>query len=460
MKTLVRIFFLLSFSIVFRYTYGQDTISGTVKDASDGVPLIGVNIRVEAFEDLGTVTDDKGNYSILVPKEAERLIFTYTGYQSREVLVSECRGQTITLSISATFLDEVVVVGYGTSTRSDISGSVSKVKKEVIEGVPVNSLEATLQGQAAGVFVSSGSGKLGQNIDVRIRGAASINASLEPLYVMDGMVINSKDQVSLGHPRMNPLADINFNDIESVEILKDASAAAIYGSRASNGVVIITTKKGIKNDTRISLDMNSGWSSPTRKRNWLNATQYLELWDEAFTNVADESGLVDGFSKEEWKDFVIRGWRDGYNTDWEELMFNPDAGQKQVQLNISGGNDKTTFYLSGGYTDQASIVKLNSFERLSGRINLSHQANKKLDFGMKMSLSRTYRELTPTDPNFVSPGSIISQSPAQPLYDPVDSDELFTDVLYPHFLFYEGNTDVTKFNKSFNESYNFAHPFL
>lgn len=447
-NTFTKISCLVWFSFYFQLGYSQQTISGFVIDKGDNLPLIGVAIQVKGFENIGTFTAVDGSYNIEIPQEAEKLIFSYTGYQGREIPILECNNKEVTLGVSATFLDEVMVVGYGTISRADISGSVSKVKREDIEGTPVNSLESTLQGQAAGVFITGSSGKLGQNIDVRIRGTASINASLEPLYVMDGMVISSGDQSSLIHPRLNPLADINFNDIESIEILKDASAAAIYGSRASNGVVIITTKKGMKNNTRFNLDMNVGWSGPTRKRKWLNGPQYLELWDEAFANVANPDGILFGSSGEQWKDDNIPGWRDGYDTNWEDLMYNSDAGQKQLQLSIAGGNDKTTFYLSGGYTDQTSIVILNSFERISGRLNLTHQANSKLNFGMNMSLARTFQNVTPSDPSFASPGSTIAQSPAQPLYDPADSTstELFANTLYPHGLFYIDNTDVTNVN--------------
>ena len=441
-----RVYCFLLFSIFLQLGYGQQTISGFVKDKGDASPLIGATIQVKGHEQFGTITEIDGSYSIQIPKEAETLIFSYAGYQSREIPTIDCDNKEVTLAVSATFLDEVVVVGYGTIARADITGSVAKVKKEEIASARVNSLESALQGQAAGVFITANSGKLGQNIDVRIRGTASINASLEPLYVMDGMVINSSDQISLGHPRLNPLADINFNDIESIEILKDASAAAIYGSRASNGVIIITTKRGMTNATRINLDMNVGWSGPTRKRKWLNASQYLELWDEAFDNVANSDGQLFGQTGEQWKDNWLPGWRDGYDTNWEDLIYNPDAGQRQVQLSVAGGNDKTTFYISGGYTDQTSIVILNSFERISGRLNLFHQANPKLDFGMNMSLARTFQYITPSDANFAAPTSNAAQSPAQPLYDPIDPNELFTNTIYFNSQLYIDNSEITYVN--------------
>lgn len=429
-----------------QFLFAQQIVSGIIYDKGDDTPLVGVTIVVKGQEKFGTHSDTDGSFTLRLPENASTIVFSYIGYQPKEVPVEACQNASIRLAVSAISLDEVLVVGYGTKPRSDMTGSVSRINKEVIEDTPVNSLESLLQGRAAGVFVTNESGKLGFNIDVRIRGTASINASVQPLYVVDGMVINSQDQLTYNNPRLNPLTDLNFNDIESIDILKDASAAAIYGSRASNGVVMITTKKGRARKTQIELDMNVGWSQPTIKRKWLNADQYLELWDEAFANVANSDGQLSGQTAEEWKDERLEGWRDGNNTNWEDLMYNPDAGQKQVQFNISGGNDKTTFYVSGGYTDQTAIIILNNFERLSGRINLTHQVNDRLDFGTNLSLSRTLLEEVPVDWDIAAPGELIAQSPVQPLYDPNNPDEIFTNTPYFHAWNYVGNVDLQSTN--------------
>lgn len=427
--------------LVQQFLFSQQTVSGFIYAKGDNTPLAGVTIIVKNEEKIGTTSGTDGSYTLVLPKNAKTLVFSNIGYQSKEMPVEECKKTVIRLTVSAISLKEVLMIGYGTQMRSDMTGNVSRINHEDIESMPVNSLESLMQGRAAGVLVTNESGKLGFNVDVRIRGTASINASVQPLYVVDGVVINSQDQVTFSNPRLNPLADINFNDIESIDILKDASAAAIYGSRASNGVVIINTKKGKARATQIELDMNTGWSQPTIKRKWLNADQYLELWDEAFANVSNVNGRLFGQIGEDWKDNWLEGWRDGNDTNWEDLIYNPDAGQKHLQLNISGGNDKTTFYVSGGYSDQTAIIILNDFKRMSGRMNLTHQVNDRLDFGMNMSLSRTVLGEVPVDSDFAAPGSLIGQSPVQPLYDPNNPNEVFTNTFYFHAWNYVGNVD-------------------
>ena len=437
MKYALCLFFLL----LHQSTIAQRMASGLVVDDGDNTPLIGANIMVAGFEHLGTITDLEGKFQLDVPEEAVTLLISFTGYQTEEIPIEACQNASIGLAVSATLLNEVLVTGYGTQVRSDLTANISKIGNEDIENIPVNSLESVIQGRTAGVFVTNESGKLGFNADVRIRGTSSINASVQPLYVIDGMVINSQDQVAYNNSRLNPISDLNIHDIESIHILKDAAAAAIYGTRASNGVIIITTKKGSSNKSYIELDMNYGWSDPTIKRKWLNGPQYLDLWNEAFDNVADENGLVFGSSSDEWKDRWLEGWRDGNDTNWEDLMYKPNAGQKHVQLGISGGNEKTSFYVSGGMTDQTSIVILNDFERISGRLNLTHRMNDRFEFGMNLSLTRTVLEEPPVDWDFASPGGLIAQSPLQPLYDPENPNEIFTNTVYFHAWNYVGNVD-------------------
>src|SRR5215210_5008812 len=226
----------------------QTRISGRVIDAKTNAPVSGATVSVKNNTNISTATAEDGSFSINAPANA-RLVVSFIGYKRIELAASAASAPIRLLQGEAT-LNEVVVVGYGTSLRRDITGSVAKVSARDINNTPVTSFESAIQGRASGVFVQQQNGKVGQGINIRIRGASSISAGNEPLYVVDGIPLTSDNLSSSGSPT-NALADININDIESIEILKDASSAAIYGSRASNGVVIITTKKGKAGSSKI-----------------------------------------------------------------------------------------------------------------------------------------------------------------------------------------------------------------
>src|SRR5690606_5030555 len=224
----------------------QNRVSGTVRDSDTGETLPGVNVVVKDRTARGTVTDMEGNYSIQVEAQTT-LVFSFVGYVTAEYPVGNQSTLDSELALDTEQLDEVVVIGYGSVRKSDLTGSVSSVKATEIKAVPVTSFDQALQGRAAGVQVVQTTGAPGGETNIRIRGTSSINASSEPLYVIDGMLINSNnDEMSIGGrgPRIGALSTINPNDIESIEVLKDASATSIYGSRGANGVILITTKKG------------------------------------------------------------------------------------------------------------------------------------------------------------------------------------------------------------------------
>ncbi|MEM6700889.1 MAG: TonB-dependent receptor plug domain-containing protein, partial [Bacteroidota bacterium] len=381
---------------------------------------------------IGTITDTDGKFTLPLSEDIQTLSISYTGYETQETAVTGRTYIDVQLRPSTTELEELLVVGYGTQARSDVSGSIAQIKEETIENTPVVSLEEALQGQAAGLFISSKTGKLGSKLNVNIRGITSINAGSEPLYVVDGVLVNSQEQMLSSSPLINPLSNLDLNDVASVEILKDASAAAIYGSRASNGVIIINTKQGQAGKTRIELDIQKGWSAPTRKREWLNAEQYLELWDEAFNNVAAPDGTVRGWTAEDWKNNFLPEWDQGHDTNWEEVMYNENAGLQRVSLNISGGNKSTKFYISGGYQDQVGTIVTDELRRISTRINLDHQVSSMLGIGVNLSLSRNINPYLASDNSFFNPGQIIAIPPVQPLFDPKNQEELFTNTLYPN----------------------------
>lgn len=256
----------------------QSQISGKVTDIN-GLPLPGVSVKVKN-SNLGTSTGNDGLYSITLPKGFTTLIFSSVGFEDKEIIPSGTTIIDIILTASVKNLNEVVVVGYGTRLKRDVTSSVAKVTSKEFQNLPLPTFEQALQGRASGVYINTGSGKLGQALNIRVRGISSISANQQPFVVIDGVPIVNQAIGSDDEPD-NPLATINPDDIESIEVLKDASSAAIYGSRASNGVLLITTKSGKQGKTHLNVGFYTGWSTPTKKRDFLNAAQYRELFDSA-----------------------------------------------------------------------------------------------------------------------------------------------------------------------------------
>ncbi|MXV51293.1 SusC/RagA family TonB-linked outer membrane protein [Pedobacter sp. HMF7647] len=420
-------------------------ITGKVTDAKDGSELPGVSIVVQEIPGLGTQTNASGSYSLSVPANAKNLVFRYISYQQKTVSITSTV-INVKLESEQKQLSEVVVVGYGTQIRQNLTGSVAKVNSREIENQPVQSFESAIQGKAAGVVVSSGSGKVGQGIAIRVRGSSSVTAGNQPLYVVDGIPITS---VSVGDAvnfdPSNPLADINPNDIESIEVLKDASASAIYGSRASNGVILITTKKGKSGKTVFTLDYFTGISKPAVKRDFLNSQQYVELFEEAAVNggkydfandienfgpAANEQEAIDAYTQylEDNFDAFSAGtdWRNAVvNTNWQDEQFRSSAGNSQYEISATGGNEKTRFFTSGAYSNQEGILIQNAFKRISGRLNLDHSATDKLSLGVNLNLARSRNDRVANDNSFSTPGQLVALPPIQPVIDP-STNELST----------------------------------
>jgi TonB-linked SusC/RagA family outer membrane protein len=272
---------LLDYPVIF-----DRQVSGNVV-SDNGSPLAGVNVVVKETT-RGTVTDINGNFTINLPEMGGTLVFTSVGYLKKEVKVIDQKIIKVSLSQQNKALDEVVVIGYGTARKSDLTGSISSIKSDDLKKVQITSFDQALQGRAAGVQVTQLSGKPGAETSIRIRGTSSINAGNEPLYVIDGMLISSDGaDLSTGvtrGPRISPLASINPNDIESIEILKDASATAIYGSRGANGVVLITTKRGHSGGASTSFDVYQGIQQISHKVDVLDAEQFANLVNDAKLN--------------------------------------------------------------------------------------------------------------------------------------------------------------------------------
>lgn len=405
---------LLLFSCI-SFVFAQNrVITGKVTDQKDGSPLPGVSVTVKGAAGIGTQTDIGGAYKLSVPATAKVLIFNFIGYTPLEVSINNTTINA-SLSVDAKQLNEVVVVGYGTQSRASLTGSVSKIKGADIENIPVPSLESAIQGRAPGVYIQAQNGKLGQGIQVRIRGASSVSAGNQPLYVVDGLPI-TVDDFSTNGASTNPLVDLNQNDIESIDVLKDASAAAIYGSRASNGVVLITTKKGKAGDTKVTYNEYYGFSKPTRKREFLNAEQYVTLLRLAGAAGGYSTASVEARLKryaagsDNYKTYAV-------NTDWQNEI-TQHAPVQNYNLVLSGGTEKTKFYISGTYNNQKGFLIGNAINQYSLRTNISNQANKWLEVGANLSVSRTKNYRLSNDDQFSTPEQIVALSPITPVIDP------------------------------------------
>jgi TonB-dependent starch-binding outer membrane protein SusC len=357
-------------------------ISGVVTD-KNGATIIGASVRVVGLN-TGTMTDINGNFSLNTPTDGV-LHVSYIGYVTEKVPVNEQTKFNISLGEDIKLLDEVMVVGYGTIKKSDLTGSVSKVTLENVGEKAATSVEQLLQGQVSGVQITSNTGAPGGGITFSIRGTTSISGSNQPLIVLDGYPIdtdNSSQKTSGGSqsgyleqlPADNALANINPGDIESVEILKDASATAIYGSRASNGVVMITTKRGKQGKDRVDYNFRTDISELREKIDVLGTSDYLNYSNEAFIN----SGKNPAFNESQMQEYLKT------NTNWQDLIYR-SAYSKNHQLNISGGDKKLKYALSLGYLNQEGVVKNSSYDRGSIRVNLDREINSKLKFGLNMS---------------------------------------------------------------------------
>ncbi len=418
----------------------ERTITGKVVASEDGATLPGVNVVIKGTTN-GTVTDSNGVYRLAAPASADVIIFSFIGFQTQEVQIGSRTVIDVTMGADVQQLNEVVVVGYGTQIKQDLTGNIASLKGDDVKNIPVPNFTQALQGRAAGVFVESESGRVGEGIKVRIRGSGSLTASNEPLYVVDGIPINTASLTSAQNGTSanngSALSSINFNDIESFEILKDASAAAIYGSRAANGVVLITTKRGKAGKTNINANVQYGFNSPTNSsRGFLNSEEYIAYFREAATNGAiydyNRNGNPDGYASEQEAidDYVgfVEGrftrysghsdWRTlQTNTNWEKEAFKSNPMVKIVNLSASGGTDKTKFFVSGEYTNQDGILIGNKFDRISTRVNLDQEVSKIFKMGMNMSMARTVTGRVTQDNDFGTPMQIVALAPITPIRD-------------------------------------------
>lgn len=379
------LFFMLSALISVQAMAQTITITGKVTDSRDGEGLPGATVKVEGAGG-GTATDFDGNYTVKCSPNA-KLIFSMIGYQNQTVAVNGRTTINVSMRDDEKLLDEVVVVGYGTMKKSDLSGSSVSLGEKAVKGSIITSLDQSLQGRAAGVTAVSTSGAPGTSSSIRVRGTATINANAEPLYVIDGVIVQSGGQSgsdyglgdALGNgsvSTISPLSTIDPADIVSMEILKDASATAIYGAQGANGVVLITTKRGKAGEAKFSYNGMAAWSRQTKRLDMMNLREYAGYYND-FVSVgeATESPALSDVS-------LL-----GKGTNWQDAIFQT-AFQHSHQLSAQGGSDKVQYYVSGSYMNQEGTIIGSEFDRLSFRVNLDAQ----LKSWLKLGLSATYTD--------------------------------------------------------------------
>ena len=353
----------------------------------------------------------KPSFTIQLPAGKDTLTVSHVGFESKDIVPGNRTEIDVQLTSVNDELDQVVVIAYGTAKKSDLTGSVISVKSDELKAVPTTSFDQALQGRAAGVQVTTLSGKPGAEPSIRIRGTSSINAANEPLYVIDGMLVSSDGGDIAGGvtrgPRLGPLSSINPADIQSIEILKDASATAMYGSRGTNGVVLITTKRGRSGKGNIDLEVYHGYQQVANKLDLLNAEQFGHFVNEAKMNAGQTPVYVNPKNL-------------GKGTDWQDELYRV-APMSSANLSVSGGDDKTKYALSGSYFTQDGIILNSDFKRYSFRANIDRKINDKLSVGTNLAYSRISSKGVLTNAGTIVPGVVTGAllfNPIQKVYDP------------------------------------------
>jgi TonB-dependent starch-binding outer membrane protein SusC len=381
----------------------ERTVTGKVTDKSTGDGIPGVSVFVKGTTS-GTITDVSGSYRINVPAGGT-LVFQAVGLSKMEMVVGSESTLDIQMEQDLVGLNEVVVTGYGVQEKRSITGSITSIKGATIENIPLQTFDRAIQGRIAGVQVAAQSGQPGGALNVRVRGIGSIGAGTQPLYIVDGVQLSSAAVSTQGSS--NALGSLNPNDIESIEVLKDAAAAAIYGAQGANGVVIITTKKGKTGRAKIDFTIQEGVVQPMNLYNVTNAQQLAQLKAEAYGNAWDENLNRATFPTR--ADAVARaaqlfGAADNAGLasyDWVKALFQ-DAKLSTYDLSAQGGDEKTRFYVAGSYTKQDGQAIESNWRRGSLKLNVSHQATEKLRFGANITLSVQETRGTIADGNFVN----------------------------------------------------------
>ena len=362
----------------------QRTITGTISDDT-GIPISGVTIAAKGQPSLNTLSKIDGSFSINVPSTVKALIVSHVGMTTKTINISDRNSVIVSLEMSQNSMEEVVVVGYGQSKRGDLTVSQTSISSKQIDKTINTTLDQALQGRAAGVYVTQNTGQPGGGISVNIRGISSLGRT-QPLYVVDGIQIQSTEDVSFGNQSTsNPLAGINPSDIDDIQILQGPSATAIYGSRATNGVIIITTKRGKAGGVKINYGYQYNLQAPPKHLDVMNLPEYAKM-------VKEYHDLAGGTTPEEFLDPTLLG----PGTDWQKELFN-NAGMSKHQLSFSGGNNNTTYYASGEYLNQEGVAAGSGFKRYGVRLNMDNKPREWATLGLTLNVNQTNEILTTTN---------------------------------------------------------------
>ena len=386
---LLRAFMLIACALSLLTALAQEKrITGTVTD-ENGTALVGATVAVKDSR-VQTTTDATGKFALNAPADARTLVVTYVGMVAQEMAIGNNNSFAVSLRSNTTTMSDVVVVGYGRARRVNLASAQTTVTAKELERTVNTTLEQAIQGRAAGVYITQNSGQPGGGISVNIRGVSSINNKTEPLYVIDGVQMEGQ-AVSFGSTSSsNPMAGLNPSDIENVEILQGPSATAIYGSRATNGVILITTKRGKAGVPKLNYNYQYNVQTPPRRLDVMNLPQYAQMRKEYHS-------IAGGTTPEEFLDPSILG----PGTDWQNELFN-NAPMNKHQLSLSGGNQVTTYYMSGEYLKQQGVAQGSGFDRYGFRLNIDNKPWDWLSLGANLSFNQTKEDLTTSQENIIS----------------------------------------------------------
>lgn len=392
-------------------TQNSRTVSGRVLDGSEGTPLIGATVSVKGTT-TGTVTDVNGNYTLKINSPDDILVFSYVGYLPEETTMGDRSVVDMSLIPDITEFDEVVVVGYGTQRKVDLTGAVSVISSKDVEKANANNVARAIQGRAAGVMVTSSSGQPGSEMNIRVRGVGSINNKAQPIVVIDGIITSTGD-----------LNTLNPQDIESISILKDAAASAIYGAQSSNGVILVTTKKGKSGEAKAQFNAQFGFSSIPKQMDIMNSDEYVNYYQQAYA--AHNARFEDFFATNPGLQRVFpppytdsaRAVRNYNSTDWQDAITNDQALNQNYNLSLTGGTEKATYLFSGTYVSDEGTLKTTKRELTTVRLNTQFQLGKRITVGENMALIVSGSREAQNANSWVD---AVVASPLMPVYHPTN----------------------------------------